>query len=294
MLRTYSSKVLLFGEYTVIDGSAAVAVPFSRYSGEWKYEQSNDQEGLLQLKNYLTQLYAQNKIDGIDFDQLERDLSNGLTFQSEIPIGYGLGSSGALVAAFFDRYMSTTRYSLSELRRQLAQIENCFHGKSSGIDPLVSYLNTPILSHPNKEIELIAATEDIFSKIVLIDTGIARQTAPLVEAYKETQRKSAAFTKATKDLAEITDDLISAYTLNDESLMVQSFKTLSSMQLEILPMLIPSNYQELWQQGLDSDSFYMKLCGAGGGGFLMCYVVDTVETKGKFETFGVKQISLIS
>ena len=39
-----------------------------------------------------------------DFDKLDSDLQNGMYFDSSIPQGYGVGSSGALVAAFYDRY----------------------------------------------------------------------------------------------------------------------------------------------------------------------------------------------
>ena len=35
---------------------------------------------------------------------LKRVQNNGLFFKSNIPQGYGLGSSGAMVAAFYDRY----------------------------------------------------------------------------------------------------------------------------------------------------------------------------------------------
>jgi mevalonate kinase len=32
---------------------------------------------------------------------------------------------------------------------------------------------------------------------------------------------------------------------------------------------VPEKWHALWQQGLDSKQFYLKLCGAGGGGFLL-------------------------
>jgi mevalonate kinase len=33
--------------------------------------------------------------------------------------------------------------------------------------------------------------------------------------------------------------------------------------------MIPQSFQDLWQQGLDEGHFALKLCGAGGGGFLL-------------------------
>ena len=33
--------------------------------------------------------------------------------------------------------------------------------------------------------------------------------------------------------------------------------------------MIPKLFVDLWEQGLQSKSYSLKLCGAGGGGFLM-------------------------
>jgi mevalonate kinase len=33
-------------------------------------------------------------------------------------------------------------------------------------------------------------------------------------------------------------------------------------------MIIPE-FKSIWKQGIDSDAYYLKLCGAGGGGYLL-------------------------
>ena len=38
------------------------------------------------------------------FERLDADLEKGMYFDSSIPMGYGVGSSGAIVAAIYDRY----------------------------------------------------------------------------------------------------------------------------------------------------------------------------------------------
>ena len=63
-------------------------------------------------------------------------------FDSSIPQGYGVGSSGALVAAIYDQYAlnkitvleNLTKDKLVQLKQSLQQW-NLFHGKSSGLDP---------------------------------------------------------------------------------------------------------------------------------------------------------------
>ena len=89
------------------------------------------------------------------------DLSKGLYFDSSIPKGYGVGSSGALVAAIYDCYAlnkitvleNLTRQKLLKLKSVFSEMESFFHGKSSGLDPLNSYLSLPILISSNNNIQ---------------------------------------------------------------------------------------------------------------------------------------------
>ena len=82
-------------------------------------------------------------------------------FDSSIPQGYGVGSSGAIVAAFYDKYAQNkitvlenlTREKLLKLKTIFSEMESYFHGKSSGLDPLNSYLSLPILIHSQDNIE---------------------------------------------------------------------------------------------------------------------------------------------
>ena len=91
----------------------------------------------------------------LDWEALHADLDLRLYFDSSIPQGYGVGSSGALVAAFYDRYAvdkispqaDLIPEKLSRLKSIFAAMESYFHGKSSGLDPLNSYLSLPLLIH---------------------------------------------------------------------------------------------------------------------------------------------------
>lgn len=280
MTKRYYAKILLFGEYTVMDGSAAIAVPFKRYYGQWSYEPTSVyKDGLPKLKAYLAKEYYNGRMDNVDFDTVERDIARGLSFESSIPTGYGLGSSGTLTAAFFDSYVKKQRYTLRELKQVLGHMESCFHGNSSGTDPLVSYLNTPLLIHPDGDVELLDIDRSAYlAPMRLLDTGIPRQTGPLVEAYKHTRSKVPAFAEATLELGDLSDSVVEAYIMDDRPAYVQHFRALSARQLEVVPMLIPDEYQELWQAGLDEEAFYMKLCGAGRGGFFLLHEVDAAAT----------------
>ena len=273
----FSSKILLFGEYTVLHGSKALAMPFQKYSGKWIYDKNHPSRSHIdKLKQYLLKLYSKGLMNNFDFDELERSISKGLAFDSNIPQGYGVGSSGSVSAAIFDQFSKSREYlSIIELKDQLAQIESCFHGFSSGVDPLVSYLGQPILIHNQDKIELLdSVNNSINTNIYLLDTKIQRSTAPLVKAYLEMRRTSEEFLLSMQEIAAINDELIESYLLNNLPVFKSKIKELSKNQFSIMKMLIPDPYRETWQKGLDSGDYSVKLNGAGAGGFLMVYIHD--------------------
>ena len=130
--RKYYSKILLFGEYTILNGSKAIAIPFERFFGQWKLSgDENASESLAHLKSYLECL-EDRMVDHIDFDSWNLLNRDKLFFDSNIPMGYGAGSSGSVTAAVFDQfYTGKEQMSLEKLRANLALIESCFHGASS-------------------------------------------------------------------------------------------------------------------------------------------------------------------
>jgi len=147
----FFAKILLFGEYGIIKDSKGLSIPYNYYRGALKtadtltVEQQASHEKLKDFATYLKTLDPE--IIAIDKSQLEMDLSKNLYFDSSIPQGYGVGSSGALVASFYDRYAlqkitvleNLTKEKLQQLKTIFAQMESFFHGKSSGLDPLNSY-----------------------------------------------------------------------------------------------------------------------------------------------------------
>ena len=38
--------------------------------------------------------------------------------------------------------------------------------------------------------------------------------------------------------------------------------------------MIPQQFHELWQKGIDSGDYYLKLCGSGGGGYILGFTPD--------------------
>ena len=97
-------KLLLFGEYTILAGGQALALPLPNFSGHWAKGQTAKPFDLRPFLDYLDRLQQEEQLlTPLRLDQFRQDLAAGLFFRSTIPAGYGAGSSGALCAAVYQR-----------------------------------------------------------------------------------------------------------------------------------------------------------------------------------------------
>ncbi len=293
----FPAKLLLFGEYTVIQGSEALAVTFRRYFGNWAFDSSatkNQQKNLLKWNSYLSALQTEEKqLFEIDIDAFEKDLEKGLIFQSTIPTGYGVGSSGALCAGLYSKYgMDKKKDDLNWLKKGFAQLEDFFHGASSGIDPLVSFLDQPLQIYADKTLQIVSLpdTSDQQFTLFLLDTEKSRSTGPLVEIYLENCKQPDFLNRCQQELTGATNKAIKAFLQAEEELLFQEFRNISTIQYELFQPMIPEHCRAIWEKGLSSNAFLLKLCGAGGGGFLLGISSNFEKTKEELMDWKIERI----
>ena len=130
----FYSKILLFGEYGIIRDSKGLSIPYNFYNGALKKIEDPSAEAIASnasLKRYATYLETlqteQPELVTFDLATLKNDVETGMYFDSSIPQGYGVGSSGALVAAIYDKYATHKITVLENLTREkLLQLKNIF------------------------------------------------------------------------------------------------------------------------------------------------------------------------
>jgi mevalonate kinase len=266
--KNFPSKILLFGEYTILNGSKALAIPYDSFYGQWSYQ--TDKNPLRESSRESLNFFLQTNWDGLlDHDKLKHDFDHGLWFDSSIPQGYGLGSSGALVAALFTDYGKRIT-ELKSARKELAKIESFFHGSSSGLDPLVSFLNSPLLIHHMQEIELLDKKLNL-DGFFLLNTKKPRQTGPLVSIYQEKMKDTQFNQNCANVLSQEVNQGIDCLINERKDELFPHLLTISKFQWDFFQEMIPSSVHEIWTRGLDSGDYILKLCGAGGGGYLLGY-----------------------
>lgn len=304
----FYSKILLFGEYGIIEDSKGLSIPYNFYKGALKSEENltneakKSNESLVRFAEYLEKLQSeQPELVTFDIDTLKQDVANGMYFDSSIPQGYGVGSSGALVAAIYDKYAlnkitvleNLTREKLLQLKAIFGQMESFFHGKSSGLDPLNSYLSLPILINSKDNIEptgIPSQSTQGKGAVFLIDSGIIGETAPMVNIFME-NLKDQGFRKMLKSqFIKHTDACVENFLNGDVKSLFENTKKLSKVVLNNFKPMIPEQFHQVWQKGIESNDYYLKLCGSGGGGYILGFTQDLEKAKQSLKDYKLEVV----
>ncbi len=288
----FYSKILLFGEYGIIKDSKGLAIPYNFYNGALKIEENPSQEALSsnkKLKDYVAYLANLNQdpttLVNFDMERLNQDVASGMYFDSSIPQGYGVGSSGALVAAIYDKYAvdkitvleNLTREKLLKLKAIFGAMESFFHGKSSGLDPLNSYLSLPILINSKDNIEPAGIpSQETQGKgaVFLLDSGMTGETAPMVNIFMDNMKQEGFRAMLKNQFVKHTDACVEDFLKGDVKSLFSNVKQLSKVVLNNFKPMIPAKFHDLWKTGLETNDYYLKLCGSGGGGYMLGFTED--------------------
>lgn len=273
----YSAKLLLLGEHIVLKGAQALAMPLPLYGGQFRFAKSGQkiEYPLIDFAEYISMLKENNSLlADIDIAQLKSAIARKLYFKSNIPIGYGLGSSGAFVAAIYDQFCPPDKKAIefNILKQQLAQLESFFHGASSGTDPLICYLNQAITISTETGIQsttLPIATNELGYTIFLLDTKIARKTEFYVKNFLANCEEQSYLKRCLSELIPVSNDAIAAFLQAQWTTFFQLLHEISFFQFKYFPAMIPNEFRGIWLDGLSKNDFKLKLCGAGGGGFIL-------------------------
>ena len=301
----FYSKILLFGEYGIIEDSKGLSIPFNFFKGGLRIGDMSElieKESNLNLKkfrDYVLKIEI-TKVE-FDFEKLNLDLDKGMFFDSSIPQGYGVGSSGALVAAFYDRYAinkitvleNLTKSKILVLKNIFSTMESFFHGKSSGLDPLNSYLSLPILIHSKNEVETTGIpSQESKGKgaVFLLDSGKSSDTAPMVDLFFKSMKNKNYNKMIQEEFIKTTDSCVDDFLNGNFNSLFKNIKVLSKVVLKNFKPMIPENFHNIWAKGIESDEYFLKLCGSGGGGYILGFAKDFKKAQKSLNDFDLEVV----
>ena len=304
----FYSKILLFGEYGIIKDSKGLSIPYNFFKGALKWDDNPSEmaqksnKSLKAFAGYLKNLQEQERnLVSFDMEAMDKDIANGMYFDSSIPQGYGIGSSGALVAAIYDRYANDkitvlenlTREKLLQLKRIFGKMESFFHGKSSGLDPLNSYLSLPILINSQDNIESTSIpSQNTNGKgaVFLLDSGMTGETAPMVQIFMEKMKQEGFRNMVKTEFIKHTDACVEDFLNGNVKSLFGNLKQLSHVVLDHFKPMIPAKFHKLWKQGIETNDYYLKLCGSGGGGYILGFTQDLDKAKKALEGYNLEVV----
>ena len=221
-------------------------------------------------------------------------------FDSSIPQGYGVGSSGALVASIYDKYANNkitvlenlTSDKLIKLKSIFSTMESFFHGKSSGLDPLNSYLSLPILIKSKDSLEAtgIPTQKNGKGAVFLLDSEMVGETEPMVNIFMNKMKNEGFRRMFDEDFARYSDACIDDFLRGDARSLFKNVKDLSKVVLKHFKPMIPKTFHQLWKQGIDTNEYYLKLCGSGGGGYILGFTEDFEKAKNTLQDYKLELV----
>lgn len=313
----FYSKIMLFGEYSIILGSMGLTIPYAHFNGALGFINKNQytdldfarrsNQQLCDYYKYLSDLKDRNLLpEGFNLSQMAKEIDAGLYFESTIPEGYGLGSSGALVASLYHRYVGNHRHLTTKtngketglLKKEMSVLESYFHGTSSGIDPLICFLKNPLLLKDQDNIIPIGIpsyelqSEDA---IFLVNSGKPGKTAPLVQQFIKDCENPTFINRITNVYIPLNNLCIQTLIEGNLNAFFPLLQELSLFQSRHFQRMIPDVLETDWQYGITTGEYTLKLCGSGGGGFILGFTRNFSKVKKRFtnkelEVFPVYQV----
>jgi mevalonate kinase len=261
LIRT-SGKVILAGEHGVVRGGEALVFPLRSRSFELTWEPADTAGFHFQSTDSPFRepfLFSLDRALAISGFKLPHS-GYGVNLRSDIPIQAGLGSSAALSVAVV-RFLEKEGARFESPFALALEIENIFHGKSSGIDVAAVLSDSPILYSRTKSPSRIPLAWSPL--LYLKDTGKRSQTKECVAKVEAAKRPD--LDQRMANSVQVAKTALASTSANRLSDLADAIELAAGCFEEWGLGTEPQLVQELKSQG----ALAVKPTGSGGGGFLL-------------------------
>ena len=140
----------------------------------------------------------------------------------------------------------------------------------------------PILINSQKDIKVtgIPSQKTIGNGAVfLMDSGKTGSTAPMVNIFMEKMKKDGFRKIINEKFIKHTNLCVDNFLKGDLKSLFNNTKKLSKIVLDNFKPMIPKEFHNLWKKGIENNSYFLKLCGSGGGGYILGFTENFEKAK---------------
>ena len=130
-------------------------------------------------------------------------------------------------------------------------MESFFHGNSSGLDPLNSYLSLPILIHSKDKIEptgIPSQNPEGKGAVFLLDSEMVGETAPMVSLFMKNMEQEPFRMMMKEEFIRYTDQCVEDFLSGNLRSLFDHTKKLSQLVLNNFKPMIPEQFHALWKE----------------------------------------------
>jgi mevalonate kinase len=264
------SKVILSGEHSVLRGGYAVVAPNKNHFLEYNFEEADKFSIELSEDIAPYELLFLGLVESalaLSKSSIE-DLKVKVKVTSIVPLGEGLGGSAALCVFVARLFLEAGLLDENEVFSFAHEIENVFHGQSSGLDVAGCMTDKIILYQRGvKKIQEIESKLEGYS-FTIHQTGEKGETRDCIEHVLKLKEKD-------KDLFNLLDDKMSEASLKiksgfekaDIDLVIESFNETTDIFKQW--GLVPNTVKVLMEDLKSDGALAIRMTGSGFGGCLV-------------------------
>lgn len=282
------AKIILLGEHFVVYGEPAIVMAIDKRAYA-RVEKRNDNRLHVRSMDLNLEVFFENgsfrveqgdlKEAKMKFEPVKQAIEKvmekhgqrvGLDIEinSTVPVGAGLGSSAAVIAATTAATGAILDVKLSkeDILRITYAAEKIVHGTPSGVDPAISTMGGTMLFQMDTGFKPLEVKTNI--PLIIGDTGVERSTRVQVEKVRDLVDK---YPRVTEHLMKAAREIV-----------LRAIEALKENDLETLGTMMNINHALLYGIGVSDESLEWlanaarkagalgaKLTGAGGGGCMI-------------------------